>query len=74
MRDKNIMNYDFDECVSKLIDKYYMLRESYIKEELEDVVANLLDNGMDIDNEIVLQEFDGRMEYNFSEYFLRELN
>lgn len=68
------MIYDFDECYSKLVSKYYMLRENYIKEELEDAVNSLWDNGLDINNETVLREFDERMEYNFSDYFVRELD
>jgi len=68
------MNYNYDECVAKLIEKYWMLRERYIKEELEETVSSLLEDGMDINNETVLDEFNSRMEYNFREgYFLEEI-
>lgn len=72
------MNNDFDKYISKLISKFFRLREYDIYEEFERYHS--LDIDMYTNNETILREFDNHFketfstEIDFSEYFPKEID
>lgn len=67
------IEYDLDECLEILAEKYYMFRKSYIKMEMEFINENIqewIEDGLYsdeyiLDNDYFINEFDLRMEHYF---------
>ena len=55
------MDYDFDTIYSLLVEKFYFLRESYIKGELEDVIKELDEDGEELDEATIIETFSDRI-------------
>ena len=55
------MNYDFDAIYAYLVEKFYFLRESYIKSELEDTIQFEFEDDDELDEDTIIETFSDRI-------------